>query len=508
MKAFLQLFLCFYLASCATTQTYNSDLLRITVLHTNDVHGHAWPFGKPERGGLAAQAYMIKKIRKEVEDSGGILLTLSAGDINTGVAESDYFHGKPDLLAMEAAGYDAMVLGNHEFDRGTELIELQKNWVKFPFLSANVLYREKNKSLAKPFIIFSKPRVNIGVIGLTTDSLKVLTLTKHHEGLEVKNPIEALTNSLPQMKKDGAELLIALTHLGISATGKRGSIAYDDTELALKVTALDLIVGGHSHTLLPDGITIGNTLIVQAGEWGEYLGRVDLVWNTQMKKVVEAKASVLKVAPEKGEDPAVKKIVDTFLLEAKPQFDEVIGHAVTFIGTEKDKARNRENPLGNLICDALRQVMGTEIAVFNSGGIRASISAGPIRIRDIHQAFPFKNTVSSTSLTGKQLKALIQQGVENRNRTGSLLQVSGMSYSFKNNLITHLTVGGKPIQMQKSYTLTTNNFVMGGGDGLTMLAETGPIQETRQSVDEVLINFIKQKKNVLAKIEGRIKSIP
>lgn len=509
MKFFLLGFALFALLSCAGTPVSTSEnLVRITILHTNDVHGHAWPFGTGLRGGLAAQAFKVKQIRKEVESGGGVVLLLSAGDVNTGVAESDYFQAKPDFLAMQAMGYDAMVLGNHEFDHGPEQIEIQKKWVKFPLLSANVHYKSssKGRKLAEPFVIIKKTPLNIGIIGLTTDALSYLTLPKFTNALEIENPVEVAKSLIPQMEKGGEDFIIALTHMGLSETGKRSNtvIVNDDSKLAAEIPIIPLIIGGHSHTLLPNGVKVGTTLLAQAGEWGQNLGRVDLVWDKKVRKMVSAKATVVPIDPKEGEDAEVKKLLDKYRDEALPKFDAVIGIAAEDLGVARGKSRAEENPLGNLICDILRDQTKSDVAIFNSGGIRASIGKGPIHVRDVHQAFPFKNTVSTTTVSGALLKKIILQGIQNRHHTGSLLQVSGMKYSFKENDLAEISVHGQPIDDGHSYSLVTNSFVMAGGDNLTSMVESGDRREMGETIDEAFIRFVKEKKKVNARQEGRI----
>lgn len=488
----------------------DGDLVKITVLHTNDVHGHAWPIGEPPRGGIAAQAYLVRKIRKEVEKEGGAVLVLSAGDANTGVAESDYFRAKPDLTAMNVIGYDAMVLGNHEFDKGPVQIEEQKKWVRFPFLSANVHYKDEKKELAKPFVVLNKGGVKVGIVGLTTDGLKLFTLPKYGKALNVENPIQAIHRVLPKIKSEGGDFVIALTHIGINKLGKHSKelIVNDDARLAEEVPEIPLIVGGHSHTLLSNGLKVGQTLIVQAGEWSQYLGRVDLEWSRTQRKVIAMQASTIPIIPSEGEVEEIKSLLEQFRKKVQPLFDAVVGIAQQKIGEERPSVRSGENALGNLICDALREETRADVAIFNSGGIRGILNPGPIRVRDIHQAFPFKNTVATTTVSGTLLKKIIAQGIANRHQTGSLLQVSGLSYSFKGNELNEIKVAGLPIQEGRKYKLVTNNFVMGGGDGLSTVVESGPVRDLGNTVDEVLIRYIRNKKSIENRKEGRIQAIP
>lgn len=485
------------------------ETINITVLHTNDVHGHAWPVKRKDgvvRGGFAAQAALIQKIREEAAKKQEIVLVLSAGDINTGTPESDLIDAEPDIRAMNYIKYDAMVLGNHEFDGGLNKLKKQLGWKKFPVLSANVGIPGTEFKKVDPFVILDRERIKIGILGLTTDTLKKVILASVGEKLDVQNPIEVAKNQVEQMKVAGAELIIALTHVGISTTtGSHARIIEnDELRLAKEVPDIKLVVGGHSHTLLKEGIKVGDSLVVQAGEKGEFLGRVDLTWDPEKKTVTSAKAQVLPILPTEGEDPKVKKLLTQSEKKVSKILEEQLGTTQNEMDGERDSVRHQETNLGNFICDVMRKFAKTDIALFNGGGIRASIPRGPIRLRDLLKAFPFRNTLVTGTLTGKQLKEALQTGLKHQNASGSFLHVSGLRYRAKDGILQAVTVNGAHVSDANRYRVASNNFLFGGGDYLDVLTQAENITDTGTPVDELMAKYIRAHPVVYAKKENRI----
>ncbi|MCB9253483.1 MAG: 5'-nucleotidase C-terminal domain-containing protein [Bdellovibrionaceae bacterium] len=480
----------------------------ITFLHTNDTHGHAWPHKDRDgvlRGGFAAQNQVVDAVWREVDTAGGVTFVLSAGDINTGVPESDLLDSEPDIMAMNRIGYDAMVLGNHEFDKGVEKIRKQQGWAKFPFLSANVLTKDGNY-LTRPYVIIDRG-IKVGILGLTTGDLKVLVSPEFTKGLVVEDPITAAKKHIPQMKAEGADLIVALTHIGL--IDKKANSLFDkfidDRKLAEAVPEIQLIVGGHTDVLLEKGLKVGNTLIAQAGSHGDHLGRVDLLFDTSSGRLVNATATVLPVLPDKGEEKELAKLMNEYKERGSATLEETVATATSKLDGERQNVRNGETNLGNLLTDALRETTGTEIAIYNGGGIRDSIEAGKIKVRDVYQVLPFSNTVVTATITGKQLKTALESGLKNRHLTGSFLQVSGISFEAVGDRVTDLKIGGKAVVPSKKYSVSTNNFILAGGDHFEILTKLANKKDTALPVERVLIDYLKAKKEVDPKVEKRIR---
>lgn len=224
-------------------KTYN-----ITILHTNDHHGHFWQNANGEYG-LAAQKTLVDQIRHEVAAQGGSVLLLSGGDINTGVPESDLQDAEPDFRGMNLVGYDAMAIGNHEFDNPLSVLRQQEKWATFPLLSANIYQQGTEKRLFKPYEIFDKQDIKIAVIGLTTDDTAKIGNPELLKGIEFRDPAVEAKTLIQQIKQnEKPDVIIAATHMGHYDNGNHGSNAPGDVEMARKLPAgyLDMIVGGHS----------------------------------------------------------------------------------------------------------------------------------------------------------------------------------------------------------------------------------------------------------------------
>lgn len=277
----------------------------ITILHTNDHHGRFWQNDRGEYG-LSAQKTLVDSIRQEVAAQGGSLLLLSGGDINTGVPESDLQDAEPDFRGMKLIGYDAMALGNHEFDNPLSVLRQQEKWAGFPLLSANIYQKSTQQRLFKPYALFDKQGVKIAVIGLTTDDTIKLGNPEYFTDIEFRAPAAEAKRVVEQLREqEKPDVIIAATHMGHYDNGQHGSNAPGDVEMARSLPAgyLDMIVGGHSQNPVcmasenhkqvdyvpgtpcaPD--RQNGTWIVQAHEWGKYVGRADFQFRNGELKLV------------------------------------------------------------------------------------------------------------------------------------------------------------------------------------------------------------------------------
>lgn len=259
------------------SQSFHSKIKgvhQITILHTNDHHGHFWETENDEWG-MAARATLVKQIRQEVSQRGGSVLLLSGGDINTGTPESDMSDAFPDFIGMRYMKYDAMAIGNHEFDNHLDVIFNQQAMAGFPFLSANLYYKGTDRRPFSPYKIMEVAGLRVGILGLTTDESPQISLMFPKETLELKSPISEAKKLVPELKNK-VDLLIAVTHMGHYKDGQHGSSAPGDVTLARTVKGIDVIVGGHSQNPLFQPDLQNGTFILQAQDFGKYLGRVDI----------------------------------------------------------------------------------------------------------------------------------------------------------------------------------------------------------------------------------------
>ncbi|MGC8491241.1 MAG: bifunctional metallophosphatase/5'-nucleotidase [Syntrophobacteraceae bacterium] len=491
----------FLLPSIPSAFAAQAHVVDLTILHINDTHGHIVPFAPLSHkifdhgskvGGAAYLATMIQRERA-ANPEGTILL--SAGDMFQGTPVSNIFHGKPVEEIMNYLHFDAMTLGNHEFDWGQDVLHSIISRASFPVLSANVLTTGGTPIKGVlPYIILKREGVRIAVIGLTTPQTRYTTKAENLTGLTFAFPREVMPSLIRTVRSKGASIVIALTHLGL----------YDDERLATEVKGIDLIVGGHSHTAIMNPVVQSGTVIVQAGCYGLYLGVMKIGFDTQTKKIVSftRKNELLPVSPESAPpDPVVARIVDTYQSKISAEFSKTIGTA----STDLKRSSTGESGMGDLIADAMRSASGARIAFQNRGGIRAGISAGPITLNEVFTALPFDDNIVSMDLTGRQVRKALEKSVS----YGEVnLQVSGLRVVYdlskpSGERIVSVEVAGKPLDDRASYRVATNDFLATGGDRFDVFKHGRNIS-TEQSLRDAVVDYIRKNSPVGASHPSRI----
>jgi 5'-nucleotidase/UDP-sugar diphosphatase len=479
----------------------------LVVLHTNDHHGHPFKFFDPpipDVGGLPARATLVKEIRKEERN----VLLLDAGDINTGLVESNFFKAKPDIEGYNYIGYAAMTLGNHEFDNPLRVLKWQMEIARFPFLSANVRTID-GRYLATPYIIKEFPGFRVAIFGLTTRETQITSNPENIKDLIFEDEIEVSKRLVPELKKK-ADIVIALTHLGIYESEKKGA-----RMLASEVEGIDVIVDGHTHTRLEEAIIVPKrdlkTIIVQAWQWGLILGRLDL-WIKDKKvidfrfKAIPVNLKTIKENPDGTklysfvgkrvkEDSELLKILRPYAEKVNSALSEVIGYSEeTF--SYRD-TRMRETPLGNFIADAIlwhTKYMGVDFAIHNGGGIRNDLPAGKITKKIIYDILPFEDRVVVLTLKGRHLVELFRYIATIPRGKGAFPQVSeGLSFTinYSKGKCEDILVKGMPIDPERNYKVATNSYMAQGGDGYNIFLNAIDKVDTSVFMRDVLIEYIK-----------------
>ena len=471
--------------------------LHFTILHTNDNHGRFWRNARGELG-MAARKTLIDNVRKEVEKEGGKVLVLSAGDINTGVPESDIQDARPDFEGMNLIGYDAMTLGNHEFDNPISVLRQQQKWAKFPFLSANVYERKTGKHFVEPWEILNIKGVKVALMGLTTEDTVFLGNKDYTERLYFENVVDAAKKAVPILKdKYKADIIIGMTHIGHYLDAEHGNNAPGDVSLAENVDGIDILVGGHSQSRLLRPDIKNNTYILQAWEWGKYVGRADFTYtyfdslddkghrmgilkldnyrlipvNLKKPVVVGGKKSWVTIDEEIPEDPTV-------LAKLKPyqeKGEKLLGRTVGWLDHDllggRDLVRAHPAAIGNLIARAQMEKVGADLAIINGGGIRGGLKAGKLTEKDLLKVQPFGNMVSYVTLTGRELKNYIEDVASIKPPNGGFPHFANVKLVMEGDNLKNLDIGGKPVQMDKKYKLSVNAYSANGGDNWSDIAE-------------------------------------
>lgn len=511
MKRFITAIFCLILFILPYSSA-NGEIVEIRILHVNDFHGFAEPykpFGSDELlGGISYLSELANRLRKEKPS-----FLLAAGDMIQGNNWANLSQGESSIELMNTMGFDAMVVGNHEFDFGRDILRKRISESNFPILGANV----GGMDILKPYVIEEIKGLKLAIIGAVTEDTPVSTHPRNVAGLKFSSPEETVKKYIRELRNK-ADIILVLSHIGHHA----------DRILAEKVGGIDVIVGGHSHTKLLKPVKIGNTVIVQAWEHAKALGVLDLT--IENGKIVKFDGHLEEIKPESGkEDKSVQAIVEKYNQKVDAFLNEKIGEAG--FDLDGENVRKRETNLGNLIADIIRQTSGADVAIINGGGIRTGIKKGEVLVKDIYSVLPFDNYIVAIKLTGKQIKDTLEHGVSAiEEGAGRFPQVSGLSFSYSRlakpgSRIREIFIAGKSLDPDKEYTVATNDFLAAGGDGYMAFGEAvksskdftvigGMIKceklvysDSSRWLRDVVIEYIKDKKKIAPTVDGRIKEI-
>jgi 5'-nucleotidase/UDP-sugar diphosphatase len=452
----------------------------ITILHTNDHHGRFWKNRDGEYG-MAARKTVIDGIRAEVSAAGGYSLLLDGGDVNTGVPESDLQDAVPDFKGMNLLGYDAMAVGNHEFDKSPAVLAMQRKLAAFPMLSANI-YRDGER-LFDAYKLFNLGGVRVAVMGLTTEDTHKLGNPDNMRGMDFRNPIQEAAKVVPELRGK-ADVVIAATHMGHYENGRHGIQAPGDVEMARAVNGLDLVVGGHTQNpacmraenVMDTAYVPGTdcqpdrqngTWIVQAHEWGKYVGRADFQYrNGTFTLVKYALIPInLKNTTVVAENPDMLALLKPYQNFGQQKLLASVGTADGVFEGDRAYVRKRVTNLGMLIGRAMMDKTRADFAVVNSGGVRDSLPAGTITYKDILQVQPFGNTLCTLRLTGHEVLEYLSAVATMNPGAGGFAHLSGVELITANGVLLQARIGGAFVDTARIYSMVINSFMAVGGDG-------------------------------------------
>ena len=442
----------------------------VVLMHTNDIHGHVLP--ENGAGGLAVIAAIVKQQHPD--------FLLDAGDMFTGTLVSDNFYGESVMAVMNRMDYRASILGNHEFDYGLKTLQDRVRQARFPVLSANVVlpYDDVGKTR-----VISIKGIRFGIVGLTTEETPTTTHPKNVKGVQFLDVVRTLEQTLPALQKT-SDFVIVLGHLAPA----------EELRVARAFPEIKLIVSGHSHTELQQPIHENNALIVRTGSYGRFVGRVDLVFEDRKltklsTQLIEAKG----VAP----DPEALQAVEPYRAKVERQMNTVLGEATSSFSRIVEEG----GALLNLVTDAYRAGTGAQIALANTGGVRASLPAGPVTYGKLFEILPFENTIVTMKITGAQLK---------RSLAVRLTAVSGIRVTFDlrkpkgEQLVSVILDDGSPILDSAIYTVAINDFMQAGGDDYTEFANGIDVKDPGIRLRDAVIDYIKAKKTLTPVMDDRI----
>jgi 2',3'-cyclic-nucleotide 2'-phosphodiesterase (5'-nucleotidase family) len=436
---------------------------RVTILQLNDLYDIVG-VDKGKRGGLARVATLRDRIAKESPDAVLVL----AGDFLSPSTMSSVFQGSQMVDVLNAAGLDLATFGNHEFDFGEDVARQRMQESRFAWVSSNVLDPTTGLPFgnAVSFVLRDFGGIRVAFIALTTPATRVLSKGAKH--LKFLDPVVAAKDVAARARRAKADVVVALTHQDMA----------DDKHLAAAVPEIDLILGGHEHD--PLDAKVGNTLILKTGSEAVNLGRIDLLVSVGKDgRRVETKWELIPITAEIPEKAEVASLVKSYEGRMASQLSAIAGATTVPLDTRNEVVRVKESPVGNLIADLMREAMEADVALVNGGGIRgnAVTPAGPLTRGDVLKILPFANKIVTLEVTGDMLRAALENGLGQHERTaGRFPQVSGIRFVFDpkkpaGSRLVSVTVGGKPLDPAARYSLATFEFLMGGGDGYTVLQQ-------------------------------------
>jgi 5'-nucleotidase/UDP-sugar diphosphatase len=472
----------------------------VTFLHLNDVYEIS---PKQGRGGFAPLMTLLKQERAAAPDA----ITTLGGDLIGSSMMSGITKGTQMIELMNAIGLDLAVVGNHEFDFGSEVLRQRIGESKFPWLGTNVLGEDGKifRGLV-PTATRKVGELTVGFLGLITPDTRHLSNTG--PDVAFAPVVDAARAAVKELRAQGADAVVALTHLTLA----------QDRALAREVKGIDVILGGHDHD--PMTIYEGGVFIFKVGSDAQYLGVVKVeIEKTQTPRGPQTRVwprewRVVSTAGVPG-DPAIAAIVK----QHEDKLDESLKVAVGVTGVELDSRRAvvrlRESEIGNLVADAIREATKADVALMNGGGIRGdrTYPAGTTLTRkDVLTELPFGNVTVLLELKGADLLAALEEGVSLvEDVAGRFPQVSGLRFVFdprrpRGSRVLKVTVGDKPLDPAATYRVATNEYMMAGGDGYASLTKGRPIIDASGGplLANVVMDYIAAKGTVSPTLEGRI----
>ncbi len=487
-----------------SNQAFAEENQKIVIVHINDNHGRLAADSREGGMGVGILKTKLDELRAEYPN----LVVVNAGDSFHGTTTVNLTEGEAMVKVMNLLGFEVMVPGNHDFNYGYDRLLELKEMADFDIVAANVVKEEDTRDF-DAYVIKDFDGFKVGFIGLATPETKFKSHPNNTIGVEFENPVDVAKKAVAELKELEVDFIVALVHLGIE-----GTVDVTSKEVAEKVEGIDLVIDGHSHEEL--NLLFGDVLLVQAGNYLDNLGLVEIEIADGKVVKLEGKLIGAEEVADLEADEEVEALIKEVEEENKAFLDVVVGTTNEEIyGGRNDESsvRRNETPLGNLIADVMRKSTGADVAFANGGGIRSSLPEGEVKVDDIVKAFPFTNTLAVIEVTGAELLAGVEHGVElYPEEAGWFPQVSGMTFKFdpnkaKGEKVLEVLVGGQPLDVNAKYNLVTNDFMASGGDDYTMFSGKDFIAEGGL-LSDVLIEYFKEVGQVEAEVEGRITNLP
>ena len=465
----------------------------VTFLQINDVYATS-PID--DVGGLAR----VATLKHRLADAGRTPFLVLAGDFLSPSVASSVFKGAQMIAALNAAGLDLATLGNHEFDFGDDALIDRMHEAKWQWLVSNVVDTRTGQPIgdAAPYLVKSFGALKVGFIGLCLDTAEISRNKLTHTRLV--DPLEAAAQYLPRVKRDGAAVIVAVTHLAFAT----------DRALIERFPEIDLVIGGHEHFVITS--TENRTLISKAGTDARWVARIDV--NRRPEGMLERFYELLPVTSTIPDDPATAAVVASYDARLGSALDAVVGTSTVPLDAVGVRLRSSERNAGNLVADAIRADAAADVAILNSGSIRGDriYPAGPITRRTIVAMQPFDNVVCKVRVPGRALLDALNHGVSKfPAAAGAFPQVSGLTFAIdqrapEDRRASDVRVGAQPLDLEKRYTVALPDYILKGGDGYTMFAggEVIVAPEAGTLIATAVEKYVASRHEIAPAVEGRI----
>ena len=500
-----------FLLAVARASVAAESVREVTILYTNDFHSAIdpipayWLPGSPRLGGAAQLSTLVNQIRAREKS----VFLFDAGDLFTGML-SFLTKGEAIMELVTAMRYDAIAIGNHEFDYGADNFERLMYRAPFPVLGANIFYKGTKHRYSRPHVILERDGVRLGVIGIIGQDARSVALPSGITNLDFGDPAPAVAAAVQELKPH-VDLVVVVAHQGKTGPMQTDAEARpevqrdfdEDIRLAGAVPGIDVFIGGHAHRGIekPYVHPKTGTRIVQTYGYGTRLGFLKL-W-VKDRKVVRHEGELLKVwSDELPPDPAVVARLEPYRRQVAPVIGEVVGVA------ERRLVRDyrAESSLGSFAADVMRGETGADVAIQNAGGLRADLPEGNVTKGNVLDAFPFVNSIVTVELTGRQVREIVEQGLTLER---GMVQVSGLRAVYDldrppGKRLVSLDVGGRPLNDSKVYRVATNSFLAQGGDLYQTFLKGKVTADSGVLLSDLLMDYLRKNRRISPPALGRL----
>lgn len=511
-------------------RSFAPDRVQITILGTTDLHGNINPIdyytNKPDNRGFAKVASLIKRVRREHPN----VLLVDSGDTIQGSPLASFHSRKnnqppnPMMLVMSSLNYDAMAVGNHEYNFGLKVLEKARREANFPWLSANTYDKSTGKTHYKPYIIKEVAGVRVGILGLTTPGVPTWDNPVNYAGLEFHEPVSEARKWVPVMRNDEkADVVVIAMHMGLGEDLRTGEVSpgqvpheNEAVSIAKEVPGVDVIFMGHTHREVPS-LYINGVLLTQANHWGRHLARADVyLQKTATGWRVYAKSARTLAADDRVEpDPSVVALAEPYDRETQGWLARVIGQSAEELTARE--ARFRDTAILDLIQKVQMEVGKADVSMVASFNSEARIAKGPVSVRDIAGLYVYENTLVVLEVTGQQLKDALEHSAKyyKPHVAGKSLQelidekipaynfdiAEGVTYDLDiskpiGQRIQNLRFRGQQLSPTRKLRLATNNYRVNGGGGYTMYKDAPVVYRSSEEIREMIIDWVERNKTV------------